>query len=168
MAALAGSDNQEVLIKRHRLAILAAGVVAPFAVVSVASATSPAGVTPVAHVMAADLADHIKVNADGVKFQTKVPTEVSVLTLTVEPGGTTGWHSHPGLAVIAVSEGSGKLYSTDCSSQTYVAGQAFVEGGDDKPTMFSNESSSPVVLTVTFVAPRGDAIIHDEPAPACP
>ena len=62
------------------------------------------------HLFGAQPADDVKVNADGVKFQTKVPTDVSVLTLTVDPGGTTGWHSHPGFAVIAVAEGTGKLY----------------------------------------------------------
>lgn len=60
-------------------------------------------VTPAAHVVGAQLARDVKINADEVKS----PTEVSVLTLTVDPGVTTGWHSHPGLAVIAVAEGTG-------------------------------------------------------------
>lgn len=154
-------------MKHRRLAVLAATAAMPLAAVGIASATSPAGVTPTVHVMGADLADDLKVNADGVKFQTKVPTDVSVLTLTIDPGGTTGWHTHPGLAIIAVSEGTGKLYSADCTSETFSAGEAFEEGGKDAPTLFRNESSSPVVLTVSFIAPRNAEIIHDEADPAC-
>ena len=152
-------------MKVRSLAPLAALVLIPTAVVGIASATSPSGVTPVAHVVGAQLPDTVKVNADGVKFQTKAPTDASVLTLTVDPGGSTGWHTHPGLAVIAVSEGAGTLYSTDCSSQEFSAGEAFVESGDDAPTLFRNEGFVPAVLTVTFIAPRGAPIITDEPAP---
>lgn len=156
-------------MKRRSLAFLVAYASIPFAAVGIASATAPSGVTPEAHVLGAQLAGGVKTNADGVKLQTKVPTDVSVLTLTVDPGGTTGWHSHPGLAVISVAEGTGKLYFADCSSRTYSAGQAFVEDGDDAPTVFRNEGTSPVVLIVTFIAPRRADIIRDEPAPAgCP
>ena len=49
-------------------------------------------VTTAAHVVGAQLARDVQVNADEVKS----PTEVSVLTLTVDPAVTTGWHSHPG------------------------------------------------------------------------
>lgn len=153
-------------MNRRRLAALAVGALAPLAALGSASATTPA-VTPAVHVVGADLDDRVQVNADGVKFQTKAPSDVSVLNLTVEPGGTTGWHSHPGLAVIAVSEGTGKLYLADCSSKTFHAGQAFAESGDDEPTLFRNESSSPVLLTVTFIAPRGEDIIHGETGPGC-
>ena len=152
-------------MKNRSLAALAAFILVPMAAVSIAYATAPSGITPVAHVTGARLPDDVKVNADGVKFQTKAPTEASVLTLTVDPGGTTGWHSHPGLAIISVAKGTGTLYKVDCSSQEYGAGQAFVEAGDDKPTLFRNEASTPAVLTVSFIAPRGAAIIRDEPAP---
>jgi len=151
----------------RRTSAFLAAISIPLLAVGVASATGPSGVTGDPQVMAAKLPDAIKVNADGVKFQTKAPSDVSVLNLTVEPGGTTGWHSHPGLAVIAVSEGTGKLYLADCSSKTFHAGQAFAESGDDEPTLFRNESSSPVLLTVTFIAPRGEDIIHGETGPGC-
>ncbi len=52
------------------------------------------------------------------------------------------------------------------ASQEFNSGDAFVEAGDDKATLFRNEGSTPVVLTVTFIAPRGAAIIRDEPLPA--
>jgi len=153
--------------RRSALALTIAAVSSLAIAAAIAAATPPAGVTPVTHVAGATLPDDVKVNADKIKFRTKAPTDVSVLTLTIEPGGTTGWHSHPGLAVIAVTEGTGTLYFSDCSSKTFAAGQAFVENGDDRPTVFRNETSLPVVVTVTFVAPKGAAIIRDEANPAC-
>ncbi len=143
-----------------------AGAVVPFAA-AVALATPPSGVAPKQHVASAKLTKGVNVNADGVRFQTKGPTDVSVLTLTIDPGGTTGWHGHPGLAIISVTKGTGTLYFADCSKKTYKAGRAFVEDGKDKQTLFRNETSKPVVVTVSFVAPRGDAVIKDEPNPGC-
>lgn len=155
-------------MNRRAAIYVAVGAVVPFAAaVGIAIATPPSGVTPVVHAASATLADDVRVNADRVKFQTKDPVDVSMLTLTVEPGGTTGWHSHPGFAVIAVTEGVGTLYAADCSSQTFEAGEAFVEAGDDPPTEFRNETSDPVVLAVSFVAPQDAAIIRDEPSPGC-
>ncbi|HYF25332.1 MAG TPA: cupin domain-containing protein [Baekduia sp.] len=147
------------------LAALAACTLVPTGAIGVASATAPSGVSPVEHVAGARLAKKVDVDADGVRFQTTRRTEVSVLTLTVAPGGSTGWHTHPGLAVISVAQGTGKLYATDCTSRTFTAGEAFVEAGDDKATLFRNEGSAPVVLTVTFIAPRRAAVIRDERAP---
>jgi quercetin dioxygenase-like cupin family protein len=154
-------------MKFRKLAALAALTLVPTAAVGIASATAPSGVTGEAHVVGARLPERVKTFADGVKFETKGPTEVSVLTLTVEPGGSTGWHTHPGLAVISVADGTGKLYSTDCTSQEFGAGEAFIEAGDDAATLFRNEGSAPAVLTVTFMYPRGTAsFIRDEPAPS--
>ena len=152
-------------MKFRSLAPLAAFILVPTAALGVASATSPSGVTPVVHVVGAQLPGDVKVNADGVKFGTKASTEASVLTLTVDPGGSTGWHTHPGLAIISVAEGTGTLYQTDCTSEEYSSGEAFIETGDDEATLFRNESSNPVVVTVTFIAPTGASIIRDEPAP---
>ncbi len=150
-----------------RLLFLVVGAIASTTAMGIAFATPGSGVTPVAHVTGAQLADRVRVNADGIKFQTKGATDVSTLTLTVDPGGTTGWHSHPGFAVISVTQGTGTLYYDDCSSETFPSGTAFVETGDDPPTKFTNETASPVVLTVTFFAPRGASIIQDETHAAC-
>lgn len=155
-------------MSRRTAIYVVVGAVVPFAAaVGIAVATPPSGVTPVVHAMSARLADDVRVNADRIKFQTKDPVDVSMLTLTVEPGGTTGWHGHPGLAVIAVTEGTGTLYAADCSSQTFDAGEAFVEAGNDPPTEFKNETTEPVTLVVSFIAPQGAAIIRDKPNPGC-
>lgn len=153
-------------MKRRGLIFVVMGALISTAAMGIAFA-SPAPISVVPHVDGAQLAAGEKANADGIKFQTKRATEVSVLTLTVAPGATTGWHSHPGFAVISVTEGTGTLYFEDCSSKSYPAGQAFVETGDDPPTKFTNDTTEPVVLTVTFFAPRGESIIREEDPPAC-
>lgn len=154
-------------MKHSRLLVIAIAALAPLTAVGVAFATPPSGATPTPHVIGAGLPDGVNVNADRIKFQTKDPADVSVVTLSIEPGGTTGWHSHPGIALITVAEGTGKLYAADCTSETFQAGQAFVETGDDPPTVFRNESAEPVVLTVTFVSPRGASFHHDQANPGC-
>jgi quercetin dioxygenase-like cupin family protein len=83
------------------------------------------------------------------------------------PGATTGWHAHPGVALIAVTEGTGVLHGSDCSVRTYQAGDVFVEAGGDPANVFRNESTSPVVLTVTFVAPKGRDFRISAPNPGC-
>lgn len=155
-------------MKRRRLLLVATGAVVPVALAAgIAFASSSSGVTAAAHAVGARIADDVKVNADRIKFQTKDPVDVSVVTLTIAPGGTTGWHSHPGFAVIAVTQGTGTLYFADCSSKTFRAGQAFVESGDDPPTVFRNDSPETVVVTVSFIAPRDAAFLRDEANPGC-
>lgn len=155
-------------MKSRTLVLIAGGTLAALTIaVGIAFATESAGVTATAHVIGATLPQGVKVNADRIKFKAKNAVDVSVVTLTIAPGGTTGWHTHPGFAVIAVSQGAGTLYSADCSAKTFDAGQAFVETGDDPPTVFRNNSATPVVLTVSFFAPRGAAFHRDAPNPGC-
>ena len=134
----------------------------------VAIATPGSGFTATPHVARATLAEPVHTNADRIKFQTKNPADVSVVTIRYAPGATTGWHSHPGVAIIAVTQGTGTLYEADCSSRRYSAGEVFVEAGNHAPVLFRNETQSEVVLTVTFVAPKGAAFRIDHPNPGCP
>ena len=47
----------------------------------------------------------------------------------VRPRRVSGWHSHPGYLTATVVSGSVVRYATDCSSQTFTAGQSFYETG---------------------------------------
>lgn len=155
-------------MKYRTLLVVGPATLAVLAVaVGSALATPSSGLSATPHVVGAALAEGVNVNADRIKFQTKDPAEVSVVTITLQPGGTTGWHRHPGLALIAVAEGTGELHFADCSSETFSAGEAFVEAGDDPPTVFINESPEPVTLTVTFVSPKGAGFHRDAANPGC-
>src|SRR5512133_392484 len=38
-------------------------------------------------------------------------TDVAMAQITVDPGGSSGWHSHPGGAIVVVKQGSLTVYS---------------------------------------------------------
>lgn len=132
-----------------------------------ASGTPSSGISSTVHLARATIEESVNVNSDGIRFKTKQPTDISVVTLSMAPGATTGWHRHPGIVMIAVTEGTGTFYGADCRSATYSAGDVFVETGADSAAVVRNETDRPFVITVTFVVPRGAPLRIDEPNPGC-
>ena len=99
-------------------------------------------------------------------------TDVAMAQITVDPGGSSGWHSHPGGAIIVVKQGSLTVYhsvGSRCETTTYGAGQAFV-GRPGEVVNLLNTGAVPFVLFVTFPrVPQGDSARIDEPNPGtCP
>lgn len=157
------------MIERRKLGIASIVVTAmALSLGGTALGTPGAYSSATVHVDRAALDEEVKVNADGIRLRTKNPMDVSVSTLTLAPGGTTGWHRHPGVVLIAVSAGTGTHYSADCSSRTYSAGDAFVESGEEPAAVVRNETDQPFVITVTFIVPNGAPLRIDEPNPGCP
>src|SRR3954453_2878906 len=93
---------------------------------TVAFATVPSGQHPTAPVIGT-LQDITRVNTDRVKFQTKDPIDVSSFSVTYDPGGFSGWHTHPGVLFIVVESGSVTREVGCDPPRTYSAGDAFVE-----------------------------------------
>ena len=99
-------------------------------------------------------------------------TDIAMAQITVVPGGSSGWHSHPGGAIIIVKAGALTVYSPAghrCQTTTYSAGQAFIERPGEIDDVL-NTGTIPYVLYVTFprVPPGGSARI-DQPDPGtCP
>ncbi len=153
--------------KRVRSAFASAVVIA-LSLGGAALGTPGSYVNRTAHVERATLAEDVRVNADGIRLRAKHPVDVSVVTMTLAPGGTTGWHRHPGVVLIAVAEGTGTHYSADCSSRTYSAGDVFVESGAEPAAVVRNETDGPFVITVTFMVPKGADLRIDEENPGCP
>jgi quercetin dioxygenase-like cupin family protein len=99
-------------------------------------------------------------------------TDVAMAQITVAPGGSSGWHSHPGGAIIVVKQGSLTVYGSvgsRCEITTYGAGQAFIERPGELDDVL-NTGTVPYVLFVTFPrVPQGDSARTDEPNPGtCP
>jgi quercetin dioxygenase-like cupin family protein len=96
-------------------------------------------------------------------------SDVVVQHVTIEPGGTTGWHTHPGPAVVVISSGSFTLYDGDdpsCTGTTYSAGQVFIDPGRGHVHIGRNNGSQNVELYVTFLdVPSGGAPRIDAAAP---
>ena len=93
---------------------------------------------------------------------------------TLQPGGSTGWHSHPGPAFIAFAQGEGTYYhkgTSSCPSMTVTAGTGFSQMPTETHVL-RNLGSTPVVVYTLYVLPHGtpnSAIRTDQPQPAaCP
>jgi quercetin dioxygenase-like cupin family protein len=91
-----------------------------------------------------------------------------VQQLIVAPGGQTGWHSHPGPAIVVVKSGSFTLYDGDCAATTYSAGKVFVDSGYGHVHIGRNEGTTSAELWVTYLdVPVGESPRIDvDPAPA--
>lgn len=92
-----------------------------------------------------------------------------VQQVVIGPEGYTGWHSHPGPAVVLVKAGSLAIYSSDdpaCAPRLYTAGQSFVDSGQGHVHLGANPSSTDnTELWVTyFDVPAGQPVRIDAPA----
>lgn len=105
------------------------------------------------------------------RIDTKGATDVHILENRIAPGGTFGWHSHPGPSIVVVKSGVLTLYKGDdpsCTPHTVPAGSGFVDDGGDVHVV-RNEGSVDAVVYVTSLVPQGAARRIDEPSPGnCP
>ena len=104
------------------------------------------------------------------------PCDTAFQQLTINPGGHTGWHTHPGPTYVAVTAGEGTLYhsgvaGSGCMGHKYGVGSGFFQPSADVHT-FRNEGSVPLVVHAMYVLPSGTpntAIRTDQPQPPnCP
>ena len=145
-------------MKRRQMKIIVTFVVVGlFAVVGTALATPGIGIiaAPVQArgTNAAELNIH---TASGIKFKTKDSLDFVTQQIRIAPGGTTGWHSHPGPVLVTVKAGTVRLvYANDpsCSGQTYTAGQSFVDRGDENVHTALNIGPTELELWATYLVP---------------
>jgi quercetin dioxygenase-like cupin family protein len=148
--------------------LAAAGIAASVVVAGNARKSDPQGVhiTPLSH---ATIPSRVNVATAGIAFSTRGPRDMLVTKIVVDPGGTFGWHMHPGPVLVAVSKGTLTLYhphGSMCMRSTVGAGSGFVEPGGDVH-LGRNEGSTPVELNAIFLAPTGTTnFLTPEPAPA--
>ena len=97
-------------------------------------------------------------------------TDVAVQKLTIQPGGHTGWHTHPGPTVVVVKSGTVTFIDEDCDVHTYNVGDAYVDQGVGHVHIARNDDTEPVVLwNATFIpGPRGIPSRVDAADPGCP
>ncbi|MFE4328331.1 cupin domain-containing protein [Streptomyces sp. NPDC056831] len=105
------------------------------------------------------------------KLKVKTPngrTDVTFRTITVEPGGSTGWHTHGGQLVAVVKSGTLTRTLDDCSVEVTPAGSSFIEpSGSAHRHIGRNLGTEPVVLWVTYLLPEGSALSDDADAVDC-
>lgn len=102
--------------------------------------------------------------------QTLGQSDLYVVDNKITPGGTTGWHSHPGPSIIFVISGSVTNYDSsdpNCAPQVYTAGQAFVDSGGTDVHTLRNEDPSVTAETIAVqFLPQGAARKTDEAEPS--
>jgi hypothetical protein len=113
------------------------------------------------------LADDVDINNDGIRLKTRRPTDVHVQEVRFAPGDSSGWHHHPGFAIVTVKSGTLTLYTKRCKPMPIGPGQSDVESG--RFTLARNEGTVEAVVYVTFVVPHGsDRIIPASAPKRCP
>jgi quercetin dioxygenase-like cupin family protein len=113
------------------------------------------------------------VAVDKIVTRGDAPLGAIVQKIAIAPGGTTGWHTHPGSAVAIVRSGTLTIYDATnrhCEGRTYRAGQVYVEPGYGHAHVGRNESRTKALeLVVTYLGvPLGGGVRIDADAPyAC-
>jgi len=102
------------------------------------------------------------------RIDTKGASDLYVLQNTIVPGGTFGWHSHPGPSLVIVKSGTATFYMADdptCSPHVVTAGSGFVDDGHDTHVVRNQGTVDVVTVVVSFV-PAGFARRADQHAPS--
>jgi quercetin dioxygenase-like cupin family protein len=160
----AGEKGAELMLMLSRVAVVSAAV-ALFGMATFALASPPSGqqtTPPVTGTL-----DPVRAESDGIKLRTAGPVVVTTFTLTLGPGGFTGWHTHPGVLIATVQSGA-VLRDVGCETRRYEVGQSFVEHGAEPTGQVRNASvTAPATFTITQMAPPGIARRAETDPPRC-
>ena len=168
-------------VARKRRLTSAAGIGAVVVLVAGVALATPGSGTSATLVARAAFADHVDLKLsiqDGHQGRDTIHVRNAADTVMQQiqfgPAGVSGWHSHPGPAVILIKSGQLTFYSEDdreCRGRTFSAGQAFIE----PPGLvhFAHNPSlteiAEVGVTYVDVPPDLASPRIDEPAPGnCP
>jgi hypothetical protein len=147
-----------------------AAMVTAFALLipAVAMASPGSGVANIVTRSDGTLGGPAKVNITGViKLQTYEDLRVLTQELTIHPGGSTGWHSHPGPVLVTVIHGSFRYQEDDCSFVDYAAGETVLDSGGGHVHIGRNVGAVDLDISVTYLIPPGAMPRIDVPAVDC-
>jgi quercetin dioxygenase-like cupin family protein len=90
--------------------------------------------------------------------------------ITIDPGGSTGWHWHNGTLVGAIKQGTLTHYAANCSIDgVYNPGDPITEPqGPEHVHIGRNLGTAPVILEVMYINPAGQPLAQDAANPGCP
>ena len=153
--------------KTHRLVaavVVAAGSVAAWAGLAQANGTGAYGIARIEE-SNARVDDRIRINE-------KAGAQVIVAHITVEPGGHTPWHYHPGPHIVSVRSGTVEVYETDCSFTSYPTGTGFFDPGGTQRlhvhTLRNPSATDPAEVVITDIRSddlRPTIAVNPQPAP---
>jgi quercetin dioxygenase-like cupin family protein len=106
-----------------------------------------------------------------VQLETSGVSDIVSQTVTLGPGGYSGWHSHPGPVFVSVKSGTLTFYEAhdpSCTPHVFPAGTGFVERGGDTH-IARNEGTENLTINATYIVPQGAPQRIDQPRPGnCP
>ena len=133
------------------------------------SASPPVDVTPT--LLSRGTYEPFKVKTDHdslVDFEAKAKSRLDIVVREhdYKPGGSTGWHTHPGPIYITVVKGALTFYEYDdptCTPKVVTAGQGYVDDGHGHIGV--NRGSEPAVDLSVILAPVGSSFRDELTAP---
>jgi quercetin dioxygenase-like cupin family protein len=89
--------------------------------------------------------------------------------ITIEPGGSTGWHFHDGRVYGLIKEGTLTHNTSDCSVDgIFNPGDTITEAaGSGDVHIGRNLGQTAVVMQVVYIDPVGSPLSDDAPDPGC-
>jgi quercetin dioxygenase-like cupin family protein len=151
---------------RRAILLVAVGVTVLALVVGAALATPPSGATTTLLVRAT--LGKFEEQNQGIEVESeRRSADLAIVRVVLEPGGSTGWHHHPGVGPAAVSSGTVTFYDADCDKTVYTAGEGFFESHDE-PQLVKNRGDRKAVFYVAFIIPTStppEGLRIDDPQP---
>jgi len=107
-----------------------------------------------------------KSNLHDVRIKTRGESDVYIVQNKILPGGSTGWHSHPGVSFVTVRSGVLTEYNDDDpqTPHVHVAGEGFTEEAGAVHIMV-NEGNTDLELVAFQIIPAGATRRIDQPQP---
>jgi quercetin dioxygenase-like cupin family protein len=110
------------------------------------------------------------VNIDAATISQSTVDGVDYITreITIQPGGSTGWHYHDARVFGVVRDGTLTRTMADCTDVVSPAGSAVTEdSGPNHVHIGRNLGPVPLVLWIDYIEPAGSPLSVDVPDPGC-
>jgi hypothetical protein len=95
-------------------------------------------------------------------------SDTYVLSNVWQPGGSTGWHTHPAATLVIVTSGAITQYEADdpkCTPHVYTAGMTFFDRGGTHVHIVRNEGTVEAQVIAVRLVPSGQPGLIDAPDP---
>jgi quercetin dioxygenase-like cupin family protein len=92
--------------------------------------------------------------------KTEGPSDLYVQSNVWQPGGSTGWHTHPGHSLIIVAAGTVTEYEgsdLDCKPHVYTKGMTFLDPRGEHAHIIRNEGDTVARTIAVQLIPAGMA-----------
>jgi quercetin dioxygenase-like cupin family protein len=107
------------------------------------------------HTFTDDVAVQVRLKPSGRPTEVvnlKDASNTAVVRFTIQPGVRFPWHSHPGLVMVSVTQGSLTfVYADDCVPRQYPAGTSFVDPGFGTVHYAFNPTNAETIIVATFL-----------------